>query len=183
MNDTFLLPMPLLIVLYLVCGLRPNSNFLIVGGQEAPAHSWPWAVAIYQVTYKGNKKVKSRFICGATLLSEWYVLTAAHCIVRQAEILTPNDFKLLIGAHDNKNSGFYANVQEIKVHENFIFGQHKNDIALFKLTEPLDFRHNSDIAPICLPPPEIEGADLVGTMGTLVGWGTVSQVITEIAFY
>ncbi|CAG2158278.1 unnamed protein product [Oppiella nova] len=157
-----------------ICGLRPNNNFFIVGGAEAPAHSWPWAVAIYQNSYK-TKKLKSRFICGGTIIAEWYVLSAAHCIVRQNEILTASNFKILIGAHDNKNSGFYADVQEIKIHENFIFGQHRNDIALFKLTQPLDFRHNKDIAPVCLPPPEIEGADLIGTMGTLVGWGTTSQ--------
>ncbi|CAG2103857.1 unnamed protein product [Medioppia subpectinata] len=158
-----------------ICGLRPNNNFFIVGGAEAPAHSWPWAVAIYQNSYK-TKKLKSRFICGGTVINEWYILSAAHCVVRQTEILTPNSFKILIGAHDNKNSGFYADVSEIKIHENFIFGQHRNDIALFKLTQSLDFRHNKDIAPVCLPPPEIESADLIGTMGTLVGWGTTSQI-------
>ena len=94
----------------------------------------------------------------------------------------PSNFKLLIGAHDNKESGFFADVQEIKIHENFIFGQHRNDIALLKLAKPLDFRRDTHIAPVCLPPPAIEKADLVGTMGTLVGWGTTSQVFTNYFF-
>ncbi len=43
----------------------------IVGGQEAVPHSWPWQVQIKDGPYH---------VCGGVILSEHWVLTAAHCL-------------------------------------------------------------------------------------------------------
>ncbi len=102
-------------------------------------------------------------------------MTAAHCIIRQTEVLSPKNFKIQIGAHDLKKSGFFAEVSEIKVHEKYTISQHRNDIALMKLSEPLDFELLQNVRPVCLPTLEMEKDDLVGVMSYLVGWGTTSQ--------
>ncbi|KAM4525597.1 testisin isoform 2-T2 [Odontesthes bonariensis] len=52
------------------CGVAPLST-RIVGGESASAGSWPWQVSIH---------VRSH-ICGGTLISDQWVLTAAHCII------------------------------------------------------------------------------------------------------
>lgn len=53
-----------------VCG-RPVYSGRIVGGQPAALGRWPWQVSLqYDQTH----------ICGGSLVSEHWVLTAAHCI-------------------------------------------------------------------------------------------------------
>ena len=48
----------------------------IVGGEEAIAGEWPWMTALFHDQGTGDKPY---FKCGATLLSDKWVATAAHC--------------------------------------------------------------------------------------------------------
>jgi hypothetical protein len=43
----------------------------IVGGQEATPGEWPWQVALLKGTFQ---------FCGGSLVSNQYVITAAHCV-------------------------------------------------------------------------------------------------------
>ena len=43
----------------------------IVGGQEATPGEWPWQVALLRGTFP---------FCGGSLVSNQYVITAAHCV-------------------------------------------------------------------------------------------------------
>uniref|UniRef100_T1ITP1 SMC hinge domain-containing protein n=1 Tax=Strigamia maritima TaxID=126957 RepID=T1ITP1_STRMM len=55
------------------CGRRHEfvkSRARIVGGINSVPGSWPWQAAVYK---EGN------FMCGATLISSQYLLSAAHC--------------------------------------------------------------------------------------------------------
>merc|ERR1712233_47600 len=54
------------------CGLE-NPNGVedgIVGGHEAAHHEWPWQVALF---------VDDAWFCGGSLISDEWVMTAAHC--------------------------------------------------------------------------------------------------------
>ena len=56
------------------CGQKGRglSDFpKIVGGQEATPGEWPWQVALLQGTFP---------FCGGSLVSNQYVITAAHCV-------------------------------------------------------------------------------------------------------
>ena len=54
----------------LVCG-RPVYSSRIVGGQDAADKRWPWQVSLH---------LGQTHICGGSLISDRWILTAAHCL-------------------------------------------------------------------------------------------------------
>merc|ERR1719187_139774 len=69
------------------CGIEgpPMKQDRIVGGVEAQANQWPWEVALF---------IDDAWFCGGSLISENYVLTAAHCVDGASY------FDILAGAHN-----------------------------------------------------------------------------------
>ena len=53
------------------CGVRTRSR--IVGGYQAAPHSWPWQVML--MTSDSREP-----FCGGTLVSEFWIITASHCL-------------------------------------------------------------------------------------------------------
>ena len=53
------------------CGVRTRSR--IVGGYKAAPHSWPWQVMLMTPDLR-------KTFCGGTLLSEFWIITASHCL-------------------------------------------------------------------------------------------------------
>lgn len=57
-------------IFLIACGTANIKN-RIVGGQETAVNQYPWMALLM---YSG------RFYCGAALINDRYVLTAAHCV-------------------------------------------------------------------------------------------------------
>ncbi|XP_069943924.1 uncharacterized protein [Cherax quadricarinatus] len=119
------------------CGLRLTSK--IVGGQPAEIEQFPWMAAF---------KLKSTgfIFCGGSIVSDLYVLTAAHCVKdRRAE-------EVIIRLGETTRSGTQAvevPVQEILLHPRYSLTAVTHfDIALVKLQQPIEY--NERILPVCL---------------------------------
>lgn len=103
-----------------VCGKTSNpSNVKIVGGVEANDHSWPAEVYIY-MNFKGTYQIDDKNVtiiqsssCGGTLIDEFTVLTAAHCMgssftydsgngvyLATVDPLDFTQYAVFVGAHD-----------------------------------------------------------------------------------
>lgn len=137
----------------------------IVGGLEAKPGEIPWQVVFMQ---KLNKMV----FCGGSLLSDVWIITAAHCV--EGKIGT---FFIRAGEHDiTKKEGRESdhNIAEYHIHPHYNSQRilYNHDIALLKLKTPVRF---SDYAlPICLGSKDFTENLLMRARNSLVsGWGRI----------
>ncbi|KAM4714732.1 LOW QUALITY PROTEIN: transmembrane protease serine 9-like [Anableps anableps] len=121
-----------------VCGKAAVSKSRIIGGQDAEPGPVPW-----QVHY--TTKASS---CGGSLISNQWVLTAAHCINR--DDLNHTEVQLgVVQLDDVSNSTKVTrNLSEIICHPEYDSLTSQNDICLLKLSAPVNF--TVYIQPICL---------------------------------
>jgi len=151
----------------------------ITGGQDASYGQFPWMALL---GYKQKSVPITEFLCGGTLITSRFVLTAAHCI-----IVSPSHSLVTVrfGEHDLKTekdcyatkqvticaAPHYDNdVETYKIHTGYNKQTLKDDIALVKIKYPVPF--TDYIQPICLPfERNLESRSLVGQRFTISGWG------------
>lgn len=88
--------------------------------------------------------------CGATIISSYYALTAAHCLNNRIE----NQLGLLVGAHNVSNGASSATSQllvitKFFIHPTFDNSTNQNDIAVIRTKTVIVF--SAAVGPICLP--------------------------------
>ncbi|GAB1289779.1 Transmembrane protease serine 11B-like protein [Apodemus speciosus] len=143
------------------CGRRPRMSATydrITGGSTAHQGEWPWQASL---------RVNGRHYCGASLIGERFLLTAAHCFQRT------NDPKNLTVSFGTRVTPAYMQhyVQEIIIHEDYVKGEHHDDVAVIKLTEKVSFRN--DVHRVCLP--EATQIFPPGEGVVVTGWGSLSH--------
>ena len=110
--------------------------------------------------------------CGGALISDRYVVTAAHCTNGQSA----SGLKVYVGGTSlvdiNQTTSFIVNVKSIKQHPNYDSSNIANDISILELESALDLYSNPTIKPICLP---AQGATFPNQQATVSGWGTLSS--------
>ncbi|XP_066942679.1 transmembrane protease serine 9-like [Macrobrachium rosenbergii] len=145
------------------CGRR-NPVTRIVGGQPTTVHEYPWQVAL---------TTSSRPFCGGSIISKQWILTAAHCVRGSS----PSDFTVVIGEHDWSTTSETTaterrQVSNIIVHPQYNSATLDNDMALLKLSSPISFPSDNKIAPVCLPDPN---NDYANVDAIVTGWGTTTS--------
>ncbi|XP_071516904.1 brachyurin-like [Panulirus ornatus] len=153
-------------------GAPRTEESRIVGGSEAIPHSWPHQVALF---------IDDGFFCGGSLISDKWVLTAAHCVYNAAKAV------VVMGAH---NIRIIEDSQVDMTSYYFVTHQYwdpywlTNDIALIRLPERVAF--NAYIQPVKLPSFNVS----TSIIATPTGWGRtsdngdgISDVLREVDVY
>ncbi|XP_034826064.2 chymotrypsinogen A-like isoform X4 [Maniola hyperantus] len=150
------------------CGRRKVLHTaLIVEGVKTKAGDWPWHAAIHR-----HDGPTFKYVCGGTLISKHFVLTAAHCASIHGTPVTPEILGVALGKYHLFRSD--ATIQEkevfrVYVHDEFRHSTLSNDIALLKLrTEAV---YNNYVQPACLWNDTVWDRLSYDAYATVVGWG------------
>jgi len=144
------------------CGKVSASN-KIVGGETVTPHEFPWQVALY-VASRG-----SSWFCGGTIISDEWILTAAHCTRLAVSI------EVVAGAQNpsqDEPTQVRQDAANFFEHPDYNTRTLNNDISLIKLAQKLP--QTDAISPVCLPTrssPDLQEGDMM----TATGWGLLSD--------
>ncbi|XP_020493042.1 chymotrypsin-like protease CTRL-1 [Labrus bergylta] len=147
------------------CGvpaIKPQVNGYnkIVNGHNAVSGSWPWQVSL--------QDGRGFHFCGGSLISQYWVVTAAHCRV------SPRSHRVILGEHDRQYNSEQIQVKSISraiTHPYYNSQNFNNDITLLKLSSPAQM--TSRISPVCLASSSTSIPS--GTTCVTSGWGKTGQ--------
>ncbi|KAM8729873.1 serine protease 27 [Acanthopagrus schlegelii] len=143
------------------CGRPPLQENRIVGGVDAKDGSWPWQVDI-QTDTDGH-------ICGGSIITENWVLSAAHCFPNPSEV---SSYIIYVGRYQlnglNSHQSTYR-VSRVVIPSGYTEPNRGKDLALVQLSSPVTW--SDYVRPVCLP---ASGTLFQGGMQCYVtGWGDI----------
>lgn len=139
----------------------------IVGGWNAALGQFPHQVAI--------RLANGNYHCGGSILSQNYILSAAHCFSRYT--LNPANIRVAVGTIRRVNDGVVYSVSAILNHPQYDAQSFFNNIAILRTATPILF-NSANIRAINLPTrPAADGLPLA-----VSGWGQTG-VSTSLSRY
>uniref|UniRef100_A0A1Q3EV90 Putative trypsin-like serine protease n=1 Tax=Culex tarsalis TaxID=7177 RepID=A0A1Q3EV90_CULTA len=144
----------------------------IVGGDEAAPHEFPYQLSL-QWNFGHLDRAPLHF-CGASLLNENYVLTAAHCDVEYSD-----DGFLEVVAADHNVEAHEGPEQRrravtFQIHPDYHGSVSPNDIAVIRVDQPFEL---NDLVQTVQLPKQLEQFE--GDV-TLTGWGSMSTTVEPV---
>ncbi|XP_033935448.1 coagulation factor VII isoform X2 [Pseudochaenichthys georgianus] len=148
------------------CG-RPQLFFSprVINGNNCPKGQCPWQALLTE---------HNVFICGAIVLSNRWVLTAAHCVWRKPAHV----FNVTVGEHDlnvEERTEQRRRVVKVVIHRAYNKSSSDSDMALLKLQRPVKL--GPHVVPVCLPARNSSFSRTLASVrvSTVSGWGRVAQ--------
>jgi len=156
------------------CGLVQRRS-RIIGGATTEVNEYPWMVSLL---------LRGTHGCGGTLISNRWILSAAHCFIGYYRRNYKN-WKASLGEHDRRtdSEADHINVDISKIinHPDYLETRHGLyfDFSLVKMTEEVDFSLHPHIRPVCLPA-NVDNS-FEGVTATATGWGVTDYEIKLLA--
>ncbi|XP_011211648.2 chymotrypsin-2 [Bactrocera dorsalis] len=150
----------------------PNNVLIqgrIVGGDEVALGAIPYQVAI--------KNTFGEFVCGGSIVAPEWILTAGHCMDWPKQYL-----KIVTGTVEwNKPGGEYT-VEDVKVHCLYNKPTYHNDIALVRLSKPIEFDSNTAAVELATSNTLKDGDSVVlSGWGSLKAWGNAVSKLNKVS--
>ncbi|KAM4788440.1 enteropeptidase-like [Cyanocitta cristata] len=158
------------LVVHLQCNIQScgkhlvtqNNQTRIVGGNDARREAWPWIVSLH---------FNFQPVCGASLVSDEWLVTAAHCVYGRQ--LKPSRWQAVLGLYIQSDlaqpSTVVQNIDRIIMNPHYMKQTKDSDIALMHLQHKVQY--TDYIQPICLP--ERNQQFLPGINCSIAGWGHI----------
>lgn len=152
-----------------------NDNKLIIGGEAAKLGEFPHMAAL---GYRDIPNEPIQYKCGASLISDRFVLTAAHCNVPGLVTVRLGDLNLVSDA-DGADPQEYGVADTIS-HPQYSPKSKHNDIALVKMAAQAKF--STKIRPACLyQSAQVEEQKLTAAgYGSEENYGPSSNILMKV---
>ncbi|XP_011502711.1 PREDICTED: trypsin-1-like [Ceratosolen solmsi marchali] len=162
--------------IYFVVGLDNLDDFefyhrknRIVGGINASINSLPYQAQLLQ---------NGHLICGGTIISKLWIVTAAHCIYKSKPV-----WSIIVGSADVSTGGEHHKISNIIVHPKYDNQTEDNDIALIKLAKLIVFNRHKKSVPLAIVPPKTGDLMIIsgfGKLGEYKGYPLILEKATVI---
>ncbi|KAM4024611.1 prostasin [Anomaloglossus baeobatrachus] len=136
----------------------------IVGGEDGNIQQWPFLVSL---------RYQHEHVCGGSLLSPGYILTAAHCFPSGHQ---PDNYEVLVGTTSLSVTDSTAEiilVEAFTKNPAYTEGTYSWDIAVVKLKSPATL--SAVVQPIRLPAANVQFP--AGMSCKVMGWGHIRQSV------
>jgi len=172
------------------CGVK-GSLANIIGGQNAKEDAYPWMALLAGTDSRLRKLFKPKNLrnlrisnlpkgfspfCGGSLISQRWIVTAAHCTQLYGGQTRPDRALVILGEwhlSDNKHAAVFRVLEQIR-HPHYSTKNYDSDIALWKLESNANINW---FRPICLPKP---GMALKNPL-TVAGFGVTKEGGSSLA--
>uniref|UniRef100_T1JYB4 Peptidase S1 domain-containing protein n=2 Tax=Tetranychus urticae TaxID=32264 RepID=T1JYB4_TETUR len=123
-----------------------SINTRVYGGTHAKDAEYPW---IAHLRFFIGKNTTRYGLCGGSLIDEWHIITAAHCIHDSSKKLRPiESVEVYLGVKDLTALNKPYKVSKYFYPHNYNQETLYNDIAILRLTKPVVFTEK--VSPVCL---------------------------------
>jgi len=159
----------LTLLLLVVVGVAARSSYIVNGKDVSYPGKYPW---------QGSLQIHGGHVCGCSLLSASWVITAAHCYGGQSLA----DIRVVLGLH-NKQDNYVGNprkhrIAQFTLHPGYEMGyipgrgSYPDDVALIRLVSHAEF--NTYVQPIKMQQ-DID-FDAASHHCVITGWGAAPIV-------